>query len=1138
MALRESSVAAGVLAALVFVGAGGAPPPVPGPAPAGRGAGARPRDAVPLDLAAITQQVHYAFRQRPDGAWSGGHSTYEVTLREGVLEVTPRGRGPAAPLRFASARITRGGATLAAPDPVVRGGGRGELERAGGAVTEQLRNGPEGVELSWRFQSLPAGRGDLEVRIPVAAGALLGESDRGLHLAAGGAGIRFGHGAWIDALGIRTPVPARWEDGEIALSVPSAVLEGSLFPAVLDPLIGPEVRMGEVLHVPARGVGGGQAVAWNGTDYLVVWEDQRDGEIRTYGARVTGDGAVLDLAGIALSPGNGTHPRVAWDGSAYVVVWDEGRLAGARVRVDGTVSALEGLSGLQGDFADIACGTGSCLVAWSAYPGVRGARLTDAGEVQALADPITGGDAEFPAVAHGGDGYLVVWSDARSGWAKDIYGARVSDAGVVQDPDGIPISTAADVQDFPAVASDGTDFLVAWHDARAGESNCHTNLICGDVYAARVIGGVVQEPDGIPVSTAVDDQSRPAVAWDGTEYLVAWNDARNLTDRVTPPALYGARVTAAGVLLNSTGIAIAARAGGPGRGPRLANRLVVWGDRPSDTSGAAPAVRGARVVDGAVLDAGGLVLSLAGNEQSSPAIAWDGTHHLVVWADDRGGDDRDILGARVSGAGAVLDPAGIAISAAPHEQSRPAVAWDGAAFLVVWQDARAGRFGCAPSANACFEIHGARVSPAGAVLDPDGIAIGPGDDGKVHPAVASGALGSLVVWQHGPTGRIDGARVKTTGPLVDPVAVGSGGANPAVASDGAGFLAVWQTGLAIAGTRVDGDGLAHDPITISTSDFAESNPGVAWGGASYLVAWEDARDPIPLPSLWGLFPLRGIAGARVSGAGVVLDPARIVISEGVRRGVYQNDPAVAAGGDSGFLVAWGWNADSTTGSSGQMIRGVRVSATGVAQPAFRSSGARGESSPALATPAAPEFLLAYQGYDDSAEVQARRVFASLGTIVNHPPTAREQTVTTGQDTPVTITLGADDPDGDKPLYRIVTPPTHGTVSSSAPATGGFWTTAAVTYTPDPSFAGTDAFTFLATDGFAESTPAAVAITVTPQSAAPAHASGGGCSSAGAAPLAAAVLALLPLARRRRRLRVNANGPPPRGRGPPVRPGPR
>lgn len=88
---------------------------------------------------------------------------------------------------------------------------------------------------------------------------------------------------------------------------------------------------------------------------------------------------------------------------------------------------------------------------------------------------------------------------------------------------------------------------------------------------------------------------------------------------------------------------------------------------------------------------------------------------------------------------------------------------------------------------------------------------------------------------------------------------------------------------------------------------------------------------------------------------------------------------------------------------------------------------------------------------------------------NRPPVASDQSVSVFENNPRTITLAASDPDGQLLSYAIVTPPQHGTLSSS---TGN-----PVTYTPAAGYFGSDSFTFKANDSLNDSNTATVAITV-------------------------------------------------------------
>jgi thermitase len=88
--------------------------------------------------------------------------------------------------------------------------------------------------------------------------------------------------------------------------------------------------------------------------------------------------------------------------------------------------------------------------------------------------------------------------------------------------------------------------------------------------------------------------------------------------------------------------------------------------------------------------------------------------------------------------------------------------------------------------------------------------------------------------------------------------------------------------------------------------------------------------------------------------------------------------------------------------------------------------------------------------------------------VNDPPVAVDQAISTHEDTPTAITLAASDVEDDPLTYSVVSNPTHGTLSGTAPN---------LTYTPSANYIGPDSFTFKANDGSSDSNTALVSITV-------------------------------------------------------------
>jgi hypothetical protein len=1075
-----------------------------------------PGAGIPIDVGAIIEQVHFAFRQS-DGAWRGGHTTYEATVHEdGSLELVPyhhtggRAAGleaasaaDAAPavrtppdrdavvqgsgVRFAPSRVERG-APLATGGGVAALNGAGQLEITSGAVVEQLRNAAEGVEQSWQFARRPEGGGDLEVRVALAAGRFAGETEGGLHFTSGELGVRYGHGTWIDGMGVETAVPARWDGGAVVLRVPHAVVEGSVYPAVLDPIISPELEMDAPVYGPAINTQDQAALALGGTSYLVVWRDYRGGtDSDVIGTRVrAADGSLLDAGGLFISTAADAQelPAVSWDGSDFLVVWQDLRAGNwdiycARVRgSDGAVLDPDGRAVASSPAAQanpaVAWDGTNHLVVWEEYDGttlnydIYGRRLSgaDASPVDAAAIPIStaGRDQEFPALAWDGTNYLVVWHDYRGGGSYDIYGARVKAAdGAVLDAAGFPISAAAEAQMYPAVAWDGADYLVVWQDLRSRTS--------WDVYGARVHGAdrSVLEAGGVVVSAASDHQQLPDVAWDGTDFLVVWQDRRSTTSY----DIYGSRVGADGAVRDGAGIPIATPTSAQSS-PAVAwdgtNAFVVWED---DRTGKGLDVFGARVsgADASVLDPDGLAVSDSSNLQYGPAVAWDGANYLIAWADRRSTTSDDIYACRVSGQdGSLLDPAGIAVSTAAQSQSRPAVAWGGTHFLVAWEDYRSGTI---------LDVYAARVNGAdGAVLDPAGILVSAAAGDQSYPAVAWDGANYLVVWEDyrstttGPDAY--GARVRgADGVVLDvagiPISTDVGRqTRPAVAWDGTNYLVVWQVLQSgayedIYGVRVSGsDGAVVDAaeIPISTAYRSQLSPAIAWDGTDYLVVWQDRRNGNLNDDVYG---------ARVSATdGVVLDTAGLAISTAAGGQTY---PAVAWDGQA-FLVAW----QDTRNGTLPDVYGARVTAAGVPRDAggFLVSGSpTSERNVAIASPGAGSFLVVYDALDPRPSYGITRVKARSVTFM--APVAGAQAVSTSVDAPLAITLTATDADGDPLTYAIATQPAHGTLTGTG---------ASRTYAPAAGWTGSDSFTFTASDGIATSAPATVSITVTAVNAAP------------------------------------------------------
>jgi hypothetical protein len=300
------------------------------------------------------------------------------------------------------------------------------------------------------------------------------------------------------------------------------------------------------------------------------------------------------------------------------------------------------------------------------------------------------GDNFSPAIASACQNnsclYFVVWSRKTSS-GFDIYGARITQDGKVfqEDQDGIPICTAPNDQMFPSVTSGGENFFVVWQDMRSGRR--------WDIYGAMVTndGTVLGPNNGFSIATGRYDQVSPALSFDGENYLVVWQGRVNLKLR----NIYFTRVSTGGDIVDGpTRLAPSPKdQASPAVAFNGENYFVVWQDF---RSGNFWDIYAARVApSGEVLDTKGIPISpivqsgSGGWDKWSPALSWDGNLFLVIWMASKEQNKWYLEGKRVDRRGIPdIYEASIPLSneADTPNKAYPAILWDGNDYLLVWEE--------------------------------------------------------------------------------------------------------------------------------------------------------------------------------------------------------------------------------------------------------------------------------------------------------------------------------------------------------------------------------------------------------------------------------------------------------------------
>lgn len=245
-------------------------------------------------------------------------------------------------------------------------------------------------------------------------------------------------------------------------------------------------------------------VTWNGKLFMVTWVDHPDvveGDI--YAARVTWNGVTLDGCssdgcsngddpGISLGsgPGDQLQPAIAGGTDFFVVVWQENATA--------TPDIHGGRVALNAELLDP-----------TSFP------VSSAAGVQS-----------DPALARNGAAMLVAWADGRSGTSSDIFSTRIKPTSNIfipppspLPPNGRAVVSGAGQQTQPTVVRRGDGWVVTWTDDRSGTRDIRASRVARD--------GSVLDAGGVIVAGSVRDESGSAAADGGTVQLVTYQ--RNVT---------------------------------------------------------------------------------------------------------------------------------------------------------------------------------------------------------------------------------------------------------------------------------------------------------------------------------------------------------------------------------------------------------------------------------------------------------------------------------------------------------------------------------------------------------------------------------------------------------------------------------
>ena len=282
-------------------------------------------------------------------------------------------------------------------------------------------------------------------------------------------------------------------------------------------------------------------------NFIITWEDERNGKYDIYAQRYSIDGTLLGI-NFRVNDDRGsrwqTNPSISADASGnFVIAWEDRRNGWApniyAQRYSSNGTALGGNFNVNDGQVDIwqwspalsVDESGNFIITWEdgrngnddIYVQRYSSDGTAIGSNFKVNDDQGSSNQWYPSISADGSGnFIITWQDDRNG-NSDIYAQRYSSDGITQGSNFKVNDDQVDAwQYYPSISADSSgNFIITWTDERNGDV---------DIYGQRY------SKDGIALGSNFkvnDDQGstfqiHSAVSIIGNEtFIITWQDDRN-----------------------------------------------------------------------------------------------------------------------------------------------------------------------------------------------------------------------------------------------------------------------------------------------------------------------------------------------------------------------------------------------------------------------------------------------------------------------------------------------------------------------------------------------------------------------------------------------------------------------------------